>query len=120
MSVRIVRNVLKAYQPLLALVPEAQITPLVRPQAIVTPAITIQRISVTPQNHLRGYAQLEANLVQVTAWASTYEKSLAMIDAVQIAMEAAGYLRTDEDEGYEKDVAVDLVQVSQTWQVWTS
>ena len=120
MAIQQVRNVLVASGAVTALVPATAIEPLRRTQSGSLPAIVLQRISVTPQNHLRGNGGLDANLVQVDVYASTYTSCRAIAGAARAALDAGGFLMTSEVDGYEPDVDPELYRLTQTWQVWTT
>jgi hypothetical protein len=119
MGIRAVRDVLVASGAVTALVPADRIEPIRRTQSIAVPAIVLQRISVTPQNHLRGNGGLDANLVQLDVYASTYSTTRAVADAARAALEAGGFVMTSEVDGYEPDVDPELYRLTQSWQVWT-
>lgn len=119
MAVKTVRDVLVAAGAVTTLVPASRITPLVRPQAISVPAITLQRISLTPNNHLRGDAGLDANRVQLDAYAETYAAARAVADACRAALVAAGHLLQTEFDSHEPETDPDLYRVTQEYNVWT-
>ncbi len=120
MADKIVRDVLVAASVVTALVPAERITPLVRPQSITTPAITLQRISLVPQNHLRGDGDLDSNVVQLDVWAESYVSARAIADACRTALQTAGHVLTFENDDYEAETAPELYRVIQSWQVWTN
>lgn len=118
MAIKTVRDVLVAASAVTALVPAARITPLIRPQSIVVPAITLQRISTVPQNHLRGDGDLDDNSVQLDVWADSYLSARSIADACRTAL--AALAMTFENDGYEPETAPELYRVTQTYQVWTN
>lgn len=120
MAVKLAGDVLRADAATTALVPASRITPIIRPQSITTPAITLQRISKTPQNHLRGWGTLDANLVQVDVWADSYLVARNIADTARAALQAATYIMDSELDDYDEDVDPPLYRITQTWQVWTS
>jgi hypothetical protein len=120
MAVKTLGDVLRGDAAVTALVPAARITPLLRPQAITVPAITLQRIDTTPQNHLRGWAQLDASDVQIDIWAATYAACKAIAAACQAAINTAGYIRTAEYDNTDADVDPVLYRITQSYLVWTT
>ncbi len=86
---------------------------------MTTPAITLQRISTTPQNHLRGNGQLDANLVQIDVLDVDYTNARLIADTCRTALEAAGYPLQSELDGYESETATELYRITQTWSVFT-
>ena len=118
MAIQAVRDVLAASGAVIALVPASRIEPVRRTQALAAPAILLQRISVVPQNHLRGDGDLDACVVQLDVFATTYAATRSIADACRSALQAAGYLMTLEVDGFEPDVDPELYRLSQSWQVW--
>ncbi|CAB4153276.1 Tail completion protein, partial [uncultured Caudovirales phage] len=76
------------------------------PQNIVTPAVTLQRIANVPQNHLRGFGNLDANRVQVDCFADTYLQARALSAACRTAINAAGHTCELELDEYDEQVLV--------------
>jgi hypothetical protein len=120
MAIATVRTVLVAAGAVTALVPAIKITPLVRIQSIAPPAITLTRVSVTPLNHLRGWGSLDANRVQLDAWATRYDACRAIADACRDALEAATFLMELELDSYEPETDPELFHITQDWSVWTT
>ena len=118
MADKVIRDVLVAASAVTALVPAARITPLIRPQSITVPAITLQRVSLVPQNHLRGDGGLDDNSVQLDVWADSYVSARAIADACRTAL--AGFSMKFENDDYESETAPELYRVTQTYQVWTN
>lgn len=119
MAIKVTFDVLRVDAAVIALVPAAKITPVIHPQAIDPPAITLQRVSNTPQNGLRGWASLDANLVQLDVWATTYAAAKGIADAARSSLQAATFIMTSEIDDYDSDVPDPLYRITQTWQVWT-
>lgn len=119
MAVKTVRDVLIADAAFSALVPAARVTPLVRPQDVIVPATTLQRITLSPSNHLAGDGAADQNRVQVDHYAETYAAARAMADAARAALVAAGHLLQLEFDNYESATAPELFRVTQEFQVWT-
>lgn len=119
MSVKVARDVLIAAGAVTALVPAARITPVVRTQGFIAPAILLQRISTTPTNHLRGSGSLDANRVQLDIYAETYAEALAIGIACRAALTAAGHFFQLELDAYEPEPAPELYRVTQEYSIWT-
>jgi hypothetical protein len=115
---KVVRDILVAASPVTALVPAARITPLVRPQAVAVPAITLSRISVVPFVHLRGSAQLDACRVQLDVWSAGYVEARTIADACRTALEGGGLLMNLEFDTHEPDTDPALARVTQEWSVF--
>ncbi len=81
-----------------------RITPIIAKQNIGAPFVTVMLLGVEPQNHLRGYANLDNCRVIVTAWAPTYAAAMAIGEACRNTMQAAGYLCESRDtDQYDPD-----------------
>lgn len=119
MPVAAVRTVLVASGAVIALVPALRIEPIRRTQTFAIPAITLQRVSTTPQNHLRGNGALDANLVQLDVLGSDYTAARLIADTCRTALEAAGYLLQSEIDGYESETDPELYRITRTWSVFT-
>lgn len=120
MAVKTLGDMLRAAAGVTALVPASRITPLVRPQNIATPAITLQRVSASPVNHLRGWGSLDENSVQVDIWAETYAECVAIADACRAAASSAQFLRTLEIDNTDPALDPILYRITQTYSVWTT
>lgn len=120
MAVQTVYSVLAAAGSVTALVPAAQITPLVRMQSVAPPAITLQRISMVPTNHLGGSSSLDSNRVQLDVWASSYSSAKAIAVACRAALAAANHQMLLEVDQYDAEVDPELFRITQDWSVWTS
>lgn len=119
MAIQTLRTVLAAAGAVTALVPAERITPLIRPQSIDLPSITLQRVSQTPVDHLRGESNLDSNQVQLDVWADSYATARSIADACRTAGVAANHRMTFEGDGYEPDTDPELYRITQTWAVWT-
>ena len=119
MSVKVARDVLVAASAVTALVPADRISPLVRTQGFGLPAITLQRISMTPSNHLRGDGLADANRVQVDIYAETSASALAIAAACRTALVAAGHRLQNELDDYEQEPLPVLYRVTQEFSIWT-
>lgn len=119
-AIETTRAVLIAAAPVIALVPATRITPLIRPQTLSIPAITLQRVSSVPSNGLRGYAGLDDNLVQLDVYSDSYATSRSVADACRTALQTAGHIMNSEIDLYESEVDPELYRLTQTWQIWTT
>ena len=115
MAVKTLIDILLADAATIALVGN-RITPLTRPQDLQLPAITAQRISVVPQNSLRGFANLDANRVQLDCWADTYAGARALAAACRTAINAAGHVCVSEVDDFE--IETRTFRVIQDYSVW--
>jgi hypothetical protein len=96
-----------------------RIYPLVMPQDCQLPALTYQRISSDPVNHLGGYSNLENPHVMVNMWGQNYHEVKVMAEEVHEAMELAvdfKSLLTNEFDIY--DPEVNLYAVSHDYSCW--
>jgi hypothetical protein len=116
MAIETVRDILIAAGGVTALVGQ-RISPVTRDQAETTPCVTLELISLVPQNHLAGAPTLDANSVQLDAWATTYAGAQEVADACRVALEAAGLVMVSASGGY--DVDADEYRVTQEYSVWT-
>lgn len=85
-STAIVRALLKAHAPLLALIPETKLFVGVVPQATQLPAIGVSEISANEEQTIsRGLSvSMIRARVQVTAYAKTYDAMKALIKAAKL------------------------------------
>ena len=116
MPVQTVLNILQASGAVTALV-GTRVSPVYRAQDEALPAVILTAISVTPQNHLNGPPTLDANRVQMDAYAPTFAEVRAVADAVRAALEAGDCVMDNEFDGFEPDVSE--YRVTQDWLVWT-
>lgn len=117
MADKLVRDVLIAYAPLTAIV-STRISPLIKAQGVVPPAITLRRGSTEPQNHLTGNGGLDKVSVIVDTWAETYVQARDIAEMARTALLAAGYQLENEFDNYEQGVDPGLYNVSQEFMVW--
>lgn len=121
MSVEVTLAVLKAASAVTAIVgsgANCRISPLIKAQGVTPPAITLQRVTTTPQNHLRGHAGLDANRIQADHYAETYAQARALAAASRSAMQAAGHLCISEVDNYDPEVDPGLYRITQDFEVW--
>jgi hypothetical protein len=96
-----------------------RISPVLKSQGQVLPAVTVTSVSSTPENALGGYDGLDTVRVQVSAWAATYIEAVALAMACRTALQAAGFLCVlDGVEDYEP--ATKTHQILQDWVLWNS
>lgn len=121
MPVATVRAVLVAASAVTDLVPATRIEPLRRTQSLAVPAITLQRVSTVPFNHLRGDGDLDANLVQLDVIAGDYTAARLIATACRNALQdaAARHVMQSEIDGYESETDPELYRITQTWSVFT-
>lgn len=117
MAVATLRTALDA-PAVTALVPLERITPLMRPQSIETPAITLTRISMIPANILNGSPNLHDNRVQLSIWDTDYTRARSIAAACKSTLEGTYLLNVEVDQ-YEPDTDPELYQIIQEWSVWT-
>ena len=121
MAVKIVHDVLVASGAVTAIVgasPNERISPLIKAQNITLPAVTLSRVALTPQNHLRGYGNLESDRVQADSWADTYLQALTLAAACRTAMVAAGHVFNSEFDNHEPEVDEGIYRITQDYTVW--
>jgi hypothetical protein len=99
-----------------------RIYPLVMPQDPTLPAVTYQRMSNNPVNHLRGASGLMNPHVIINLWGMNYHDVKDLAYAVRKAMDAAiatmPTVLTNEIDGFEPDV--NLFVISQDYSCWNS
>lgn len=115
MAIQVIRNALVADAGVTALV-GLRVAPLLSAQDTTLPAITLQRISLVPQNHLTGDGDLDAARVQLDAWATTYAEARAVADACRTCLQAANHQLELESDDYDPDTQE--YRVIQDWSVW--
>lgn len=96
-----------------------RVYPVVMPQGVTLPAVSYQRISNNPVNHLEGYSGLANPHIIINSWATAYDAAKALAHDVHGAMNAATTYKsvlTNELDGYDPDVG--LYVVSQDFSCW--
>ena len=116
MPITTVRNILVAAGGVTALV-GTRISPVIRAQDETLPCVVLTTISVAPTNQLVGAPTLDANRVQLDAYALTYAQTRAVADACRAALEAGGCALENENDLSEPDVAE--YRITQDFLVWT-
>lgn len=115
MALQLVHDVLVAAPGVTALVGQ-RIAPFPHAQGTALPYVTLQRISLVPENHFRGDGDLDAVRVQLDAWATTRSEALAVAAACRTALQAAGHPLEDESDDY--DPVASEHRVIQDWTIW--
>jgi hypothetical protein len=120
-SVEVVLAVLKSDATVTGIVgsgANAKISPLIKSQGIDPPAVTLQRVSVVPQNNLRGNGGLDQVRVQLDAWATTYGGTRALASACRSALEAAGHPMESEIDNYDPETDPGMYRITQDYLIW--
>lgn len=117
MAIETVRDVLVAAGAVTALVGQ-RVSPLIKEQNITLPAVTLQRISLTPINALDEHAGLDQNAVQVDSWATTYAEARSIADACRAALQSSDILMSSEFDNYDSEVNPEQYRITQQFQVW--
>lgn len=116
MPIQTVRGILVAASGVTDLVGQ-RISPATRDQAETLPNVTLELVTLVPQNHLNGAPTLDANRVQVDSWATTYAEAQAVADACRAALVAAGLVMESASGGFDSDA--EQYRVTQDFYVWT-
>lgn len=112
-------GILSAAAPVTALV-GTRISPLIRTQDLILPAVTLQRITLTPTNTFAGNGGLDDTRLQVDSWATTYAGARALAIAVRAAFDAVPVLMTLElDNSFQLDPVPGVYQITQEYQLWS-
>lgn len=117
-AIQQVLAVLTLAAPVTALV-GSRITPLIRTQDLALPAITLQRITMTPTNQFSGDAGLDQARVQVDCYGASYIDARNVANAVRTAMRAVPILMTLETERFDEPPNPGVYSVTQEYEVWT-
>lgn len=117
MSVPTVVAVLTADSAVTALVSN-RITPLTRAQSLTLPAITIQRVVMTPSMALTGDVGLDAHRIQLDCWAGSYHAVITLAASVRAAMGAAKHIFENEIDNYDPDTDPGTYRITQEYLVW--
>jgi hypothetical protein len=112
-------GILSAAAPVVALV-GTRISPLIRAQDLVLPAVTLQRITLTPSNTFAGNGGLDNTRLQVDCWDATYAGARALAIVVRAAFDAVPVLMTLElDNNFQLDPVPGVYQITQEYQIWS-
>lgn len=114
-ATKTVRDVLIADSSVAALVDD-RVEYLLKPQALTMPAITLQRVTTNPVNHLNGFAGLDATSVQVDYWAGTSTDAMELAALGRAALEAQNIQCDQEFDNYDPDIQ--FYRVTQEFTVW--
>ena len=119
MSVKMIKDILAGNTAVTALVSD-RVFPLVRPQNLTLPAITLQRVISTPANIInRAVAPIDHDRLQLDAWDATYAGARALADACRSAINQAGYtLETELDDFNEGAALSGVYRIIQEYSVW--
>jgi hypothetical protein len=96
-----------------------RISPLLRTQDLSLPAITLQRITLSPTNQFSGDGNLDQARVQVDCYGATYSDARGVAGAVRIAMKAVPILMTLETERFDEPPNPGVYCVTQEYEVWS-
>lgn len=121
MSVPVVVGILTAATGVTAIVgsgSDCRVSSLTKVQGITIPAVTVQRVSTDPVNHLRGHAGLDDSRVQVDSWATTDTEVRALAAACRAAIQTAGHLMLGEFDNYDPETDPGLYRITQDYRIW--
>lgn len=119
MSVKLITDLLIGDSTVAAVVAD-RVTPLNRTTGIQPPSLTVQLISTSPTNTLKGDQKLDLERIQVDSWALTYKAAHDLCDIVRRVMIAQGYLLTLQLDGFDDGAELaGVYQVTQEYDVWT-
>lgn len=121
MSAEVAVAVLRAAAGVTAIVgsgDDCKVSPLIKAQGISPPAVTVQRVATTPQNHLRGFGSLDQNRVQVDVWTAHRDEALDLASACRTAMQNAGHLCLGEFDNYDPETDPGLYRITQDFEIW--
>jgi len=96
-----------------------RVYPVVMPQDVTLPAVSYQRVSADPVNHLQGYSGLKNAHIVINAWARNYDDVKGLASDIHAAMNAAVTFKcilTNELDGYDPDVS--LYVISHDYSCW--
>jgi hypothetical protein len=111
-------GILSAAAPVVALV-GTRISPLIRAQDLIVPAVTLQRISTNPSNTFAGNGGLDDTRLQVDCWDATYAGARALAIAVRAAFDAVPVLMTLELDLFELEPIPGVYRITQEYQLWS-
>lgn len=119
MAIQIIHDLLIA-DPSVAAIVSDRVYPLVRPQSFPAPAVTLQRITVTPVNSLdTALYSIAENRVQVDSWDVTYMGARTLADACRAAINAAGHILDTELDNFAPDAPLSGVyRITQDYSIW--
>jgi hypothetical protein len=111
-------GILSGAAPVVALV-GTRISPLIRAQDLALPAVTLQRITMTPSNTFVGNGGLDGTRLQVDSWDATYAGARALANAVRAAFDAVPVLMTLEIDSFQLEPVPGAYQITQEYQIWS-
>lgn len=121
MSVEVAVSVLKNAAGVTAIVgsgSSCRVSPLMKSQSLTMPAVTVQRVTTDPVNHLRGHGSLDDSRTQLDSWAETYAGARALATACRTAMQTAGHLMLGEFDNYDPETDPGLYRITQDYRIW--
>ncbi len=119
MAIQEIHDILAADGGVTALVGQ-RISPITNAQDTPLPFITLQRVSLSPANHLTGHGYMDANRVQVDSCALSFVDVTTLANAVRAAMDAADVLMLSQVDLFEDQQAPGFYRISQDYLYWTS
>ena len=90
----------------------------VLPHNAARPAITYQVINAEPINSFAGSSGLDRVMLQIDAWASTYDSALQIAGEIRPLMEAAGFKGLLDSRRTEFEDDTKLYRVSSDYWTW--
>lgn len=111
-----IKNILVADSTVHGLV-DTRVSPVVRAQDEVSPAVVLTLMSVNPFGSLNDPPEIASNIVQVNCWAATYDTAQTLASACRTALEAAGLLMQGLSVRYEPQT--DEFLISSDFLIWT-
>jgi head-tail adaptor len=98
---------------------EARITPIMRTQDQLLPAVTLSVAAVNPLYTLNGPAGMDENRFQVDSWAKTYAEASALAGACRDAIEASGFVMLSELDNFDASAELSGTYcVTQEYSLW--
>lgn len=106
--------------PAVAALVADRIVPLLRPQEMALPSITLRRVVMTPTNSLGGDEGLDNTRLQIDSLDDNYDGARQVADAVRAAMKAAGIQLINEIDVDSSLLPVGVAnQIIQEFEVWS-
>lgn len=105
--------------PAISAIVNTRIYPVVMPQEPELPAITYHQTANNPVNTLQGKTGLENPNMAINAWATAYDISNALAQAIHTAMDGVRTFRSvliNEIDVYDPDI--DIFAKAQTYSCW--
>lgn len=97
-----------------------RIVPLLRPQEMGLPSVTLRRVVMTPTNSISGDEGLDNTRLQIDSLDDNYDGARQVADAVRAAMKAAGIQLINEIDVDSSLLPVGVAnQIIQEFEVWS-